>query len=138
MVYEKENILRAMIYFNLIPNAADVKCLRSFCHDYGSLCSGIFWPWNSECGKICKDSPEGWYEDANVLSTLFAREKRFHTVAAFGLSMGYYGDKLATKHLVEYAGTFVRQYLLGNPRCQAVFQVFMMYAKASYKCRTTI
>ena len=72
---------------------------------------------------ILASSPEAWYEDAKR-AVDFVRGEGFHTVAAFGLSMGgIMATKLATEHLVEYAGTFVRQYLLGILSCQDCFKV---------------
>ena len=46
---------------------------------------------------------------------------------------GIMATKLATEHLVEYAGTFCSPVSSGNPQLPGLLQSFMMYAKASYR-----
>ncbi len=66
-----------------------------------------------------------WYEDAKR-AVDFVRRRISHG-GAFGLSMGgIMATKLATRHLVEYAGTFCSPVSLGILSCQDCFKVFMM------------
>ena len=132
----KESNTRAVILFHAYTGTpADVRMLAQFLHrhDYAVYVPVFSGHGTPDVEDILASSPEAWYEDAKR-AVDFVRGEGFHTVAAFGLSMGgIMATKLATEHLVEYAGTFCSPVSSGNPQLPGLFQSFMMYAKASYR-----
>ena len=98
-------------------------------HDYAVYVPVFSGHGTPDVEDILASSPEAWYEDAKR-AVDFVRGEGFHTVAAFGLSMGgIMATKLATEHLVEYAGTFCSPVSSGNPQLPGLFQSFMMYCE---------
>ena len=132
----KESNTRAVILFHAYTGTpADVRMLAQFLyrHDYAVYVPVFSGHGTPDVEDILASSPEAWYKDAKH-AVDFVRGEGFHTVAAFGLSMGgIMATKLATEHLVEYAGTFCSPVSSGNPQLPGLFQSFMMYAKASYR-----
>lgn len=132
----KESNTRAVILFHAYTGTpADVRMLAQFLyrHDYAVYVPIFSGHGTPDVEDILASSPEAWYEDA-IRAVNFVRGEGFHTVAVFGLSMGgIMATKLATEHLVEYAGTFCSPVSVGNPQLPGLLQSFVMYAKASYQ-----
>ena len=106
----KESNTRAVILFHAYTGTpADVRMLAQFLHrhDYAVYVPVFSGHGTPDVEDILASSPEAWYEDAKC-AVDFVRGEGYHTVSAFGLSMGgIMATKLATEHLVEYAGTFL-------------------------------
>lgn len=132
----KESNTRAVILFHAYTGTpADVRMLAQFLYrlDYAVYVPIFSGHGTPDVEDILASSPEAWYEDA-IRAVNFVRGEGFHTVAVFGLSMGgIMATKLATEHLVEYAGTFCSPVSVGNPQLPGLLQSFVMYAKASYQ-----
>ena len=100
----KESNTRAVILFHAYTGTpADVRMLAQFLHrhDYAVYVPVFSGHGTPDVEDILASSPEAWYEDAKR-AVDFVRGEGFHTVAAFGLSMGgIMATKLATEHLVE-------------------------------------
>ena len=119
----KESNTRAVILFHAYTGTpADVRMLAQFLHrhDYAVYVPVFSGHGTPDVEDILASSPEAWYEDAKR-AVDFVRGEGFHTVAAFGLSMG---GIMATKLATESSG---------NPQLPGLLQSFMMYAKASYR-----